>query len=341
MADPITLRAFFHPTMQIPFKIEADDHPFTLSGDRISADLMDEAEDLFEKLAAEAGCPLELQINVIWNVKDFKKSLNPDDTISQNFATGDTFGIYGDILQKLPKETKELRFGLNDRIVCNLGIRWVGGHVVGTDPEQMDEWCYLVKTDPHPGIESRTITVPVDSDHVCVQEVCFSLKEMRFVKGAAPEFSGNEYLRFAVGDRVSCRVRHNGDYLENWQRGKVQSVKVDLPVPLEWGDSKLDDELKGMYPSSVAYLVNLDCGGCVLCHADNYTLIRCEGLESQDRVKGVSKRMEDRREANGDLVRFDHMTERKKVLESGASEENRISSVNELTDEQKKALFIE
>jgi hypothetical protein len=236
---------------------------------------------------------------------------------------------------------KEPRFDLNDRVVCNLGMRWIGGRIVGTHPEETDDWCYLVKTDPHPGIESRTITVPEDIDEVCIQEVCFSPTEMHLIKGAAKEISEGVALRFEVGERVSCRVRCKSDALENWQSGEVVSLNVELPLPLEWGDDEFDDEMKGVYPTSIPYLVKLDSGGSVLCHADNYTLIRREGFEPQTRVKGVSKRMEDRREAPGALVRFDHVTERRKVLEVPASEEKKIGSVIQFTDEQKKALFIE
>merc|ERR1719382_2269601 len=40
---------------------------------------------------------LELQINVLWNIKDHKKALNPADKLGNHFVTGDTFGVYGDI----------------------------------------------------------------------------------------------------------------------------------------------------------------------------------------------------------------------------------------------------
>lgn len=242
-------------------------------------------------------------------------------------------------------QKKVLRFDLNDRVVCNLGIRWIGGHVVGTDPEEKDDWCYLVKTDPHPGFESRTISVPDDSEHVCVQEVCFAAnsRDMTFTKGAAPEVSDKKPLRFEVGARVVCRVRHKADGLENWKAGEVQVVNQKLPEPLDWGDE--EEDIKGIFPASVAYSVKLDGGGLVLCHADNYTLIRREGLEPQTLVKGVSKRMEERKDSSGKLVRFDHMTERHRVLDNPESDKEETvvkkETVVQLTDEQKMALFIE
>lgn len=219
---------------------------------------------------------------------------------------------------------------------------------MGTDPEEKDEWCYLVKTDPHPGIESRTICVPEDSEEVCVQEVCFSPGQMELIKGAAPELLDKPSFRFEVGARVCCRVRHKADMLENWQVGSVESVHPKLTGPLDWGD----EDIQGVFPASVAYRVKLDGGGLVFCSADNHTLIRREGLEPQTRVKGVSKRMENRKELSGELVRFDHMTERKKRLDNPSSdvknsvveladEVKKVNSVVELTDEVKKALFIE
>jgi len=232
-----------------------------------------------------------------------------------------------------------LRFDLNDRVVCDLGVRWAAGHVVGSDPDYNDDWCYLVKLEPHPGLEGRTICVPQDTENVCFQEVCFSPQQMDLIKGAAPELpkTGSKLaLRFAQGDRVTCRVRHGADFLENWCSGEVDAEYPPLPEPLQWGEEAGAAEA---YPSSVAYRVKLDQGGVVYCHADNYTLIRREGLEPQTRVKGVSKRMEDRKNPDGALVRFDHMTERDKRLNLPSSDT--AGAAADLTLEQRKALFLE
>lgn len=93
----VTLVPFFHPTMQIPFKIDAKENVFTIEGTACIADLMDKCEEKFESLAKEAKHSIELQINVIWNTKDHKKALNPNDKIAAHFAEGDSFGVYGDI----------------------------------------------------------------------------------------------------------------------------------------------------------------------------------------------------------------------------------------------------
>eukprot|EP00747_Dinoflagellata_sp_TGD_P204121 gnl/TRDRNA2_/TRDRNA2_77780_c0_seq1.p1 gnl/TRDRNA2_/TRDRNA2_77780_c0~~gnl/TRDRNA2_/TRDRNA2_77780_c0_seq1.p1 ORF type:complete len:446 (+),score=76.50 gnl/TRDRNA2_/TRDRNA2_77780_c0_seq1:51-1388(+) len=244
-------------------------------------------------------------------------------------------------------QQQQLRFDLNDRVVCNIGMRWIGGGIVGRDPEKKEGWCYLVKTDPHSGLESRTISVPSDSEKVCVQEVCFGLDQMHHTKGAAPELpdhTANKSFRFELGQRVTCLVRHQADLLENWQAGVVDAVNPMLPGPGEWGEGDIDGELatsivfRGFFPASVPYRVQLDRGDFVFCHADNHTLIRREGLEPQTRVKGISNRMEDRKDASGLMVRFDHVTERQKCLDNSDSLAN--IGVDELTEAQKKALFI-
>jgi len=246
--------------------------------------------------------------------------------------------------QSWQEQRPDLRFDLNDRVVCNLGVRWAAGNIVGIDLDLKDDWCYLVKLDHHPGTEGRTISVPQDSDRVCVQEVCFFPPQMDLIKGAAPELAkttGKSTLRFASGDRISCRVRNGTDKLENWLSGKVDVEYPELPGPHQWGD---EDEVMGTYPSKVAYRVKLDQGGVVFCHADNHTLIRREGLGPQTRVKGVSKRMEDRKTPDGALVRFDHVTERQKRLDRPNCDNpssNKAKTSVQLTPEQKKALFLE
>lgn len=230
---------------------------------------------------------------------------------------------------------------------------------MGVDADCKDEWVYLVKLDTHPGLEGRTICVPEDSEDVCFQEVCFGQQLLELTKGAAPELpkkTGKMPLRFTKGDRVVCRVRHGADKLENWVAGEVDAEYPALPEPLEWGDEDIDD-VTGTYPPSVAYRVKLDRGGFVLCHADNYTLIRRVGLEPQTRVSGVSKRLEDRKGPDGALVRFDHVTERQKPLdrtsskavtavveptkEPEAEEPKKAVQAVQLTAEQRKALFLE
>jgi len=103
----ITLHPYFHPTMQIPFPLDGKEIDFTVDGDGIVADVMDMTEEDFIERASKAGHNLELQINVIWNVKDFKKALNPNDKVSQHFVEGESFGVYGDIMPAQKPPLKE------------------------------------------------------------------------------------------------------------------------------------------------------------------------------------------------------------------------------------------
>merc|ERR1711879_968778 len=142
---------------------------------------------------------------------------------------------------------------------------------------------------------------------------------MEQIKGAATELPSDmskQKLRFKAGGRVTCRVRSGGDGLETWCVGVVAALNAPLPGPLEWGD----EDLSGTYPSTVAYRVKMDNGTEVFCHADNYTLIRREGLEPQERVKGVSERMEERLCPDGSRVRFDHLSERQRRIEPPSSD---------------------
>merc|ERR1712176_835771 len=123
--------------------------------------------------------------------------------------------------------------------------------------------------------------------------------------------------------RVTCRVGNDDDGLEAWCLGVVVSVNAPLPAAQTCCDHD------HQFSSSVAYRVKLDNGSEVLCHADNYTLIRRAGLEPQDRVKGVSKRIEDRLCQDGSRVRFDHMTERQKRLEPPSSDAVESKAAND------------
>jgi len=116
MADSIDLTVWLHPSMEVPFKFDPPAHPFKLAPTMMIVDLMDECELVFEMASKKAseeaggkGCH-ELQINVLWNVKDHKKALNPNDKIGDHFASGDTFGVYGDIAEAIaerPKKTED------------------------------------------------------------------------------------------------------------------------------------------------------------------------------------------------------------------------------------------
>merc|ERR1712151_798074 len=113
---------------------------------------------------------------------------------------------------------------------------------------------------------------------------------------------------------------------------------AELPGLLNW----LSDDPSATYPSTVAYEVKLDNSDVVICHADNYTLIRREGLAPQQRVKGLSKRMEDRQCPDGTRIRFDHLSEKQRPIEPISSDSGSdVGEIGGLTEARKKAMFIE
>jgi len=216
--------------------------------------------------------------------------------------------------EQLEKVRKMLRFGLNDRVLCYCGPRWLSGHVVGTAVEDEDGVLpYLVKTDPIPGLPAKTISVPKDVDEICAQEVCFDpWTQLELVKCAATILKGDTKpkLRFAEGDKVAVRIRNAPDGLECWISGKVAALWPKLPGDTKWAI----DNISGEFPSEVAYRVDLVPQGWVFVHRDHHTLIRREGMQPKERVKGISKRIELRKNDDGSREQIDHQTERRKRM---------------------------
>jgi hypothetical protein len=213
--------------------------------------------------------------------------------------------------EDLARIRAQLRFGLNDRVVCNCGPRWFSGHVVGTAvPGEGMPLPYLVKTDPLPEFPSKTVSVPSDEDRLCVQEVCFDPRsEIHLVKAAAALLPGSQRpkLRFAAGDGVACRLKNDPkDGLEKWSVGKVACTWPELPGQSAWDIGGVS----GVFPSVVAYKIDLSKGGWVYCHRDHHSLIRREGMQPRTRVKGISKRMEVVIAEDGSKQQIDHQTER-------------------------------
>jgi len=246
--------------------------------------------------------------------------------VSKHLKPGDTVVVDAQtMLMKKPPPTEEdmkffrqkLRFDLNDRVLCNFGDRWLSGHVVGTAvPEDEELLPYLVKTDPLPGLPTKSLSVPFDDDGTCTQETCFDpTSQLNLVKAAAVVISESSKpkLRFALGDNVVCRVRNDlKDGLEQWVPGVISLLWPKLPGDHNW---RMGD-FSGQYPDLVPYKVDLASGVWVYCHRDDHTLIRRKGMEPQTRVRGISKRMEVRTCEDGSRERVDHVTERRKRLMS-------------------------
>jgi len=248
-----------------------------------------------------------------------EQHLKDGDTIyaSVDFASQAIFGAMQPEFtdEDLARVRAGLRFGLNDRVLCFIGPRWIAGHIVGTAvPEEGDVLPYLVKTDPVPGLASRTISVPMDSDEICTQEVCFNPSaQLHLVQAAAQvvKESARGKLRFAVGDKVVVRLRSSAeDGLENWVSGAVGALWPKIGGAKTW---EIGDD-RGEFPDAVPYKVVLSSGSWVYCHRDHFTLIRREGLQPRTRCRGISKRMEVVKAADGTAEKIDHQTERRKRI---------------------------
>ena len=91
----LSLRILPHHSMQLP--VFFPEESMKLPATSTVADLMNKTKEKFEELMAQKSVNKTLQINVLWNIKNQKKALNPNDKLSQCFDDGDTYGIYGDI----------------------------------------------------------------------------------------------------------------------------------------------------------------------------------------------------------------------------------------------------
>merc|ERR1719221_1887295 len=67
---------------------------------------MDCCEYVFNEQSQTVGMNLELQINVLWNIKDQNRALDPLAKVGNHFETGDTFGVYGDIQPQMTPSIK-------------------------------------------------------------------------------------------------------------------------------------------------------------------------------------------------------------------------------------------
>jgi len=269
----------------------------------------------------------QAQVQGMWCASSPEKELpwNSDSHASHHLKNGDALLVdcvaitISSVRSRQPQLTEEqldrirstLRFNINDRVLCFCGPRWVSGLVVGTAVLDTTELLpYLVKTDPLPGMPSKTISVPSDTDDICTQEVCFDpLSQMHLVLAAAQlvNQSARPKLRFTTGDKVVVRIRNSAeDGLENWVAGTVGSTWPKLPGKKTW---ELDN-ISGEFPDTLPYKVDLSTGNWLYCHRDHQTLIRREGFQPQTRVKGISARMEVRRAKDGSMETVDHHTER-------------------------------
>jgi len=297
-------------------------------------------ETLYDKLSG-GKMQIQVQVTSMWpsasssaGYSQAQGELDLKEQVEDHFTSGDTvivetivMGPVSDPQIQLTEEDiedlrQQLRFGLNDRVMCWVGPRWLSGWIVGTAvPDDNELLPYLVKTDPLPGLPSSTISVPSDSNEVCIQETCFDpRKQLHLVKAAASMVSetNKPRLRFAVGEKVVCRICSSPqDGLEQWVAGEVSEIWPVLPGEKAWNMG----EVAGEYPDVVPYKVTL-ASGWVFCHKDDHTLIRRENMQPLTRVRGISKRMEVRKHADGSKEHIDHVTERRKHILNAISSDS-------------------
>ncbi|CAE7240231.1 unnamed protein product [Symbiodinium pilosum] len=162
-------------------KIQGPDAPITI--DDMSNWIESRVEDMYET-ANQGMDKIMVQVQWIATASRPKMALKWNDAAHEHFKDEDlvVVGCHaiserwaekepGYTKQNLKEIRKTLRFGLSDRVLCNCGGLWLPGSVVGTAVESDGEiFPYVVKTDPIPGMPSRTISVPSDNNKVCVQE---------------------------------------------------------------------------------------------------------------------------------------------------------------------------
>lgn len=325
---PTTLQCFEQVGIDVPWDNVFRVYEFRCAqSPMIIDDLSEQLERAVEFFYYQYGGRDAIQVQALAIVHSRStKKLPWKDDVCQHLNPGDTIIVdMQAVVQRQPAQYTEqdieklrgmLRFGLNDRVLCWVGPRWLSGHIVGTAVVDQDKELlpYVVKTDANPGLPSRTISVPSDTDDICKQEICFDpCAQINLVKAAARSLPGSKKpnLRFAVGDKVVCRIQNSPkDGLENWAPGAINEIWAKLPGDLTWN---LGD-ISGQFPDVVPYKVNMASGGWIYCHWDNHSLIRREGMEPLHRVRGISQRMEVRKAEDGSMEKIDHVTERRKRM---------------------------
>ncbi|CAJ1436710.1 unnamed protein product [Effrenium voratum] len=64
------------------------EYPFKIGADATIMELMEKVEEFVELVCTKKGDPVEFQIQVMWNIKNNKKALNPGDKVKLHFGSG-------------------------------------------------------------------------------------------------------------------------------------------------------------------------------------------------------------------------------------------------------------
>jgi molybdopterin-guanine dinucleotide biosynthesis protein len=100
----LTLHAWFHPSINLPKELMFDPREleFTLPATAKVDDLMEAVEDMFFDTAQKLAEPVELAINVLWNLNNPRKALNPAEELYMHFKNEESFGVHGDLMPAVP-----------------------------------------------------------------------------------------------------------------------------------------------------------------------------------------------------------------------------------------------
>jgi len=107
MAAELELKCWMHPTMKPSFQLDMAAHPFRVSPSLTVMELMEKVESLIEGLGQQEGEPVQVQLQVLWNLRNQSTSLSPGEKLGNHFRSGDTFGIYGDLIQ-VPRQLPQV-----------------------------------------------------------------------------------------------------------------------------------------------------------------------------------------------------------------------------------------
>jgi len=85
--------------MKVPFPFDPKAFPFRIPSNTTVMTLMEKVEAIVEAQGVQSGVTVQMQIQVLWNIKNAAKALSPSEALANHFQSGDSFGVYGDIIE--------------------------------------------------------------------------------------------------------------------------------------------------------------------------------------------------------------------------------------------------
>eukprot|EP00421_Protoceratium_reticulatum_P041805 CAMPEP_0168441726 /NCGR_PEP_ID=MMETSP0228-20121227/43642_1 /TAXON_ID=133427 /ORGANISM="Protoceratium reticulatum, Strain CCCM 535 (=CCMP 1889)" /LENGTH=513 /DNA_ID=CAMNT_0008456067 /DNA_START=38 /DNA_END=1579 /DNA_ORIENTATION=- len=97
-AMELALKCWIHPTMKLGFQLDPSQLMFRVPSTLTAMELMEKVEAMVEGAGQQEGEPVQVQLQVLWNLTNSKRALSPNDRLAAHFVSGDTFGVYGDVM---------------------------------------------------------------------------------------------------------------------------------------------------------------------------------------------------------------------------------------------------